>query len=353
MARFISHPNPILIYPDGSGVSFEPVDIRKFNLNKMWDNYKSHKFNNNVNETSFGVTYQDSWDVEWKDQGVFYSSKMLGKNMTVSKNAFAKSGVVESYVEYKYAGKPGGPITTKDPMLQIDKFSISATALDAAASTIGTADDKKILKLILSKADVAMLSSKADYFKGYGGNDKIYGKKGNDKLFGDYGHDKLDGGEGADTLNGGFGNDTLLGKAGNDTMNGGRHNDTLKGSAGADKMTGALGRDKMFAGKDKAVDQFFYNGTADSRVGATVRDKIYQFDSGEDKINLAKIDANTSAAGDQAFGFSVSGAAANSIWFTGSGTSGVVNGDVNGDKIADFQIEVVNVLSFLSTDFVL
>jgi hypothetical protein len=81
-------------------------------------------------------------------------------------------------------------------------------------------------------------------------------------------------------------------------------------------------------------------------------DKIADFSSVEmDKIDLSAIDANTAIAGNQAFSYIGAAAfsgAAGELHFAG----GFVEGDINGDTIADFKISV-GVPALAAGDFVL
>jgi serralysin len=144
------------------------------------------------------------------------------------------------------------------------------------------------------------------------------------------GSDVLTGNETANLLKGVAGKDKLSGLAGNDTLDGGSGADTLVGGAGA--------------------DVFDFNSIKETPAGA--RDIIQDFVQGVDHIDLRTIDASTVAAGDQAFSF----IAAKS--FTGqsgqlSFANHVLSGDVNGDKVADFQIYVSGVPALAATDFYL
>ena len=200
-----------------------------------------------------------------------------------------------------------------------------------------------------------------DVLKGGVGNDKLNAGNGNDSLFGNGGDDilnghngadKLDGGLGNDTLNGGSGNDILSGLAGDDSLNGAIGDDKLFGGAGADTFFGGLGADKMAAGVDTAKDTFLYNSVAESRAVAA-HDQIFQFESGEDVIDLSAIDANNASAGDQAFTFTGLTATANSVWLETDGANLLVFADVTGDAVADFEIQMVNTSTLVETDFVL
>lgn len=248
-----------------------------------------------------------------------------------------------------------------------------------------------------------------DVLHGAAGNDLIYGGSGNDTLYGDVGADSMLGGSGNDsyavdsaldqvfettttasttdaggadriyssvsidlnayngvrfvehlTLQGsaninGLGNalnNSISGNGGANTLRGLAGNDSLGGGGGADQIEGGAGTDSMYAGVDTARDVFVFRSIAESVVGAN-RDRIYQFDSGEDDINVNFIDANTVLAGDQNFAFSTGGAAANSIWVVDSAADVLVRGDVNGDGVFDFEIFVASVDTLLASDFVL
>jgi Ca2+-binding RTX toxin-like protein len=126
----------------------------------------------------------------------------------------------------------------------------------------------------------------------------------------------------------------IAGGAAGDTITGGDGNDTIIGGLGADDLRGGGGN-----------DVFRYRSSAESTGAST--DEILDFASGADQIDLSRIDANTFAAGDQAFAwigsnaFSGSGAASagqlrayedNGTWF--------VEGDTNGDGLADLVIQL-------------
>ena len=148
----------------------------------------------------------------------------------------------------------------------------------------------------------------------------------------------------ANVLNGGLGNDTLVGGAGDDVLNGGGGADLLIGGAGKDVMRGGAG--------DGARDVFVFNHIAVSPVGAG-RDVVIDFVSGTDDLDLRGIDANQRIAGDQGFGFSGSTARANSVWFAKTDSGVLVRGDVNGDRVHDFEIMVIGVDRVGAADFLL
>jgi Ca2+-binding RTX toxin-like protein len=137
---------------------------------------------------------------------------------------------------------------------------------------------------------------------------------------------------GALILFGGGGQDALFGGGGHDTLTGGDGADTLLGGGGADALSGGAG-----------ADTFRYDSASDSMPGLS--DLIGDFQTGTDRIDLGRIDANSHAAGDQVFTWIGSGA------FAGGGAASAgelrlietdgyqrIEGDTDGDGNADFVI---------------
>ena len=138
----------------------------------------------------------------------------------------------------------------------------------------------------------------------------------------------------ANTLAGGGGNDTLHGNAGNDTLNGGSGTDTLLGQAGTDFLIGGTGS-----------DLFRFTAVGESVVGAG-HDTISGFDAVgavlQDRVDVNAIDANTAVAGNQNFAFISTAAfsAAGQIRVFNSGGNTIIQGNVNANLAADFEILV-------------
>lgn len=170
-------------------------------------------------------------------------------------------------------------------------------------------------------------------------------------LAGTAGNDIIRTGNGNDTLGGAGGNDSIRGGAGADTIHGGSGMDTLFADTGQDRLYGDGGTDFLYGGTDSAADVFIFVATTDSVVGVN-RDRIYNFSSGSDDIDLSVIDANSAVSGNQSFSWGATTAKANGVWITFSSGSAIVNGDINGDKVADFQIQLYNISSVSSADFV-
>src|SRR5262245_65103458 len=94
----------------------------------------------------------------------------------------------------------------------------------------------------------------------------------------------------------------------------------------------------------------------------STRDVITDFVRGEDILDLATIDANPFVAGDQVFiwrgdrGFSGAAGELHYVRDNNPGTANdrtIIEGDVNGDRIADFQIELTGLYRLTDHDFLL
>ena len=254
-----------------------------------------------------------------------------------------------------------------------------------------------------------------DVLSGGGGVDVLSGDNGADTLSGGVGNDTLDGGLGIDALNGGPGDNsfvvnsvgdgvveaagggtdrvdspvnhalrinvenllltgaaainglgnthansitgnsarnTLLGASGNDALNGGGNNDVLIGGLGKDALTGGAGNDRLD-----------FNTVAEIGRGTT-RDVVAGFQPGLDDIDLASIDATGPAVPGHTFSFlavkgaAFTGAAGQLRWFqqNPAGTANdktIIEGDINGNGVAEFQIELAGLKNLTAGDFVL
>jgi len=255
-----------------------------------------------------------------------------------------------------------------------------------------------------------------DMFYGGDGHDALNGGAGDDSLFGEAGHDMLTGGLGADYMEGGdgndgyvvdnigdtvieaagggidqvyvslaayslpdevenlsysggggfagsgnglanvmqssSGNDALSGLAGNDELRGGSGDDVLDGGEGDDLLVGGGGADVLTGGA--GADNFRF-GSYESGTGV-YSDRITDFTSGEDVIDLSGIDANLWASGNQAFSF-IGGAAfsgiAGELRFTFNGTDGWLQADTDGDGLSDYEIVFSGPVTPLVTDLIL
>ena len=183
-----------------------------------------------------------------------------------------------------------------------------------------------------------------------GGKGFIVGNAEDNVLIGAFGVNKIYAGDGDDTISGGDESDLIFSGNGNDSISGGNGDDTIVGGDGDDTIFGGAGRDIFNGGRGD--DLFVYTDATDSGMGKPARDLIKAFDKfGDDVIDLAMIDADVTTGGDQAF--TLIGEAAF------SGTTGelryggnLLQGDVDGDGLADFEI-VVNTNVLAADDFVL
>lgn len=133
----------------------------------------------------------------------------------------------------------------------------------------------------------------------------------------------------------------------------GAGNDTLTGGAGNDLFYGRLGQDVMTGGGGN--DSFYFRALAESATGAM--DHITDFNSG-DHIDLSTIDASTTHSGNDAFAFIGEAAFSNvagELRVVGAGSDWTIQGDVDGDGIADISIAVTTIgaYNFAANDFIL
>ena len=154
--------------------------------------------------------------------------------------------------------------------------------------------------------------------------------------------EKVDGSGFNDNIAGSAAVNRLLGLDGDDTIFGYAGNDILFGSSGSDRLVGGAGKDALDGGS--GGDVFFFEKTSDSTV--TARDFITSFDDGFDVIELSAIDANTKNGSATNDAFVYIGANANFAGVAGqlrsywTNDGWIFEGDVNGDKRADFAFEV-------------
>jgi aryl-phospho-beta-D-glucosidase BglC (GH1 family) len=203
--------------------------------------------------------------------------------------------------------------------------------------------------------------------------DFVNAKGGNDTITGVGSKDYIDGGAGTDAVSyhwsGAYVNVDLAratqsnGDANGDVLvnieniTGSGHNDFLRGDGLANVINGAGGEDVLSGGNGADTltggsgnDRFVFEN-ADGANG----DKVSDFALG-DKLDFRSIDASATLVGDQAFTWLDTGG------FTGSAgqlreydLNGIhyVAGDLNGDKVADFTIQVLGKADLNSADILL
>jgi len=149
------------------------------------------------------------------------------------------------------------------------------------------------------------------------------------------------GSEANDRLVGNAASNVLIGRNGNDRLDGRDGNDFLRGDGGRDTLVGGGGDDK-----------FVFSSVSQSRP--TARDVIADFHHG-DRVDLSAIDANIQSSGNQKFAFvSDFTERAGQLQWDKTSSGFIVSGDVNGDGVADFAIQLNTTLNKLhASDFVL
>ncbi|MHA6495115.1 calcium-binding protein, partial [Pseudomonas borbori] len=143
--------------------------------------------------------------------------------------------------------------------------------------------------------------------------------------------------------------DELTGDSAANVLNGGAGNDTVIGGAGNDLLVGGLGTDILYGGL--GADQFDFNSLIEMGLGS-LRDVIGDFNSSEgDKINLSTLDANTATAANDVFSF------INSMAFSNTDATGqlrfadgILYGSTNTDANAEFEIQLLGVVSLSNSD---
>ena len=233
---------------------------------------------------------------------------------------------------------------------------------------------------------------------GNGGDNILYGYDGNDTLLGGDGKDTLDGGAGDDTMKGGLGNDfyvvdstadQVIEKAGEGTRDtvgsfitltmpnevesivlkgvanidafGSARNDLLIGNSGVNTLDGKDGNDYLAdngcndtltggAGAD-----YFAIGSFGFVTGNTSFTTITDFSHTDlDVISLADIDANPATQAHDPLTFVGTAAfsgAGGELRYEQKGSDTLVTGDIDGDKVADFTIQLTGLVTLTQSDF--
>jgi Ca2+-binding RTX toxin-like protein len=248
--------------------------------------------------------------------------------------------------------------------------NIDASGATAAVVLTGSADANTLIGG--AYADTLYGGAGNDVLDGGAGSDKVRGEAGDDRIVYDAADSIIDGGAGRDTLVlkigatvdlstftsnqvtsgsayvAGFEDLDASAASGAVTVTGSQFANTLIGSAYADKLAGGAGSDVLTGGG--GGDLFVFGAYAAGDI-----DKITDFSTAQgDHIDLSAIDAVTGGT-DDPFSFIGQTAfhhVAGELRY-GATTGGVmVQGDVNGDGVADFSI-LVSVSTLTNTDFIL
>ena len=126
----------------------------------------------------------------------------------------------------------------------------------------------------------------------------------------------------------------------------------LHGGTGRDTLEGGGGQDRLYGGADTQVDRFVFRSLTDSAVGAG-RDRLYQFRSGIDDVDLRAMGANITREGDQAFAYSATGPKAFALWLVSTSSGVLVRIDATGDARPDSEILISGLTRAVQSDFLL
>lgn len=180
----------------------------------------------------------------------------------------------------------------------------------------------------------------------------------------------MNGNQNDNILAGAGGSDVLSGGGGRDELSGGLGNDWIRGGSGADVLQGDLGADKFVyfsideIGKANSQQDIIVDFTGSNITGSSAT---------ADRIDLHRIDANRTTIADDAFRFigasAFSGEAGELRYALGSATVDDVDpvngrpsfqapalqleGDTDGDGLADFQLALLSTSQINATDFFL
>ena len=194
------------------------------------------------------------------------------------------------------------------------------------------------------------------------GSDRMYGGGGNDTYYLNLATDVVseNAGEGTDTVRsqidyklGAYVENLMLLKGATKGA-GNALNNHVTGNGAANIIIGGGGHDVLTGGNGK--DIFDFNRVKDIGRFAGARDRITDFKHSFDKIDLATMDADTQRSGNSAFSFIGSrgfSGDAGELHFQYRGSKTIVSGDVNGDKVADFQLQLDGHKTLFASDFIL
>lgn len=268
-------------------------------------------------------------------------------------------------------------------------------------STFGKDTLFNIERLVFDDTTIEITSSGSDYnfvwgttnserLTGTASKDMMISYAGNDKLYGGANNDFLDGGIGSDSLYGELGDDTFvidnsrdrifeLSGQGNDTVQttltrytllanfenliytgslsftgtGNTLNNDIEGGSGNDQLRGGLGSDTLTGAG--GADRFIFGSVQEAGLGVS-KDIITDFNPGQDIIDLSLIDANSLLRRDQAFSSNIQNnftGQAGQLIAQQDSENLIVLGDINGDSVADFAIQLNGISSINSGNFIL
>ncbi|MEM8632059.1 MAG: M10 family metallopeptidase C-terminal domain-containing protein [Pseudomonadota bacterium] len=238
-------------------------------------------------------------------------------------------------VKISFKGNFKYPSGEEYPTGRIDSFKI---IVDGVLTEEATGVNRKIDKLY-DRAIVSDVDDTSAYSFLFARNDTL----------------KLSGGN--DIVSGFGGKDKILGRGGDDTLDGGESSDDIRGGGGNDFITGGTGRDILKGGS--GIDTFDFNAVNESKNKAKKRDVIKDFDKGTDRLDVSDIDAIDGGVDDGFvfIGKSKFSETAGELRFSFDKVNKkkvtIVEGDVDGDGVGDFEIELSGKINLPETDFIL
>ena len=140
---------------------------------------------------------------------------------------------------------------------------------------------------------------------------------------------------------GGDDNDAIESGSGGTVMFGGNGRDSMYGFTGVDVMTGGNGADTF------AFDPLSFFTTEDEVTAGMNGDRIVDFEHGKDKIELSRTMADGTFIGNAAFSPVMGESEVRYVKATGT-----LQGDTNGDGIADWTLTLVNKATLTAGDFI-
>ena len=251
-----------------------------------------------------------------------------------------------------YAGAGSGVrVTLGTPGLAQDTMGAGTDTLISIEALHGSAFNDRLFGG--NGVDTLLGNAGNDEIHGSGGSDKIYGGTGNDVLIGGAGWDTISGGGWSDNLYGYNGNDRLFGDFGNDLLDGGGNHDWLDGGDGADVLIGGWGKDTLTGGAGADVFTFRDGHSGKWQGNADIITDFSQTDG--DLIDLSAIDAIRGGE-DDAFTFIGDAAfsgTAGELRYNATDTGLMIEGDTDGDGVADLFIAADGIPDLTMADFVL
>ncbi|EIC28330.1 Ig-like domain-containing protein [Methylomicrobium album] len=146
----------------------------------------------------------------------------------------------------------------------------------------------------------------------------------------------------------GIANLNCAGNAKDNILVGNDGKNVLRGLGGNDVLVGSGGSDKLFGGA--GADVFKYVELSDSLVGKKNRDVIADFKVNEDKIDLTELANKLLPSGQQFVLVTAFSEQAGELHFDAK--THLLQGDVTGDGIADFEIMLTGVKALTVDNFV-